>query len=158
MANSSTILLRLKTTQPEYKFFLSTVIIINKILFGGNQLPSLFTAEEKGNFNFSRWKTILKKFTGSDNQAEICALSVSDIMGLLGFADVICKSLVHNMDDAFRSMISARIRDWPNDWDSMYLKNAQIMFENFKIQFAQIPDLIELLNKITSWQFPSQGQ
>jgi hypothetical protein len=146
--DSSPILLRLKPEEQEYKFFLFVISIYNLKTFGETFDPANHPEEFLKTFNFKEYNKLLIKFSLEDSNDSICEISVFQTVLLLTMVDSVAKELLSNNVDAFKLLVSTNFENIQADWDSIFFKSAQNIFEMYKEQFQKFPKLAELIDDI----------
>ena len=143
--DKSPTLLRLKSNSGEFIFFRTTLAINNLLTFGIIYDPSTFTKEGFEKFNFKQYNKLSTKFSLDESKELISEISLLQTVLLLGFVDKICKVLLSGNSELLKEMALIKFPSWDKSWDSIYLKNAQVLFSNYKSDFRNYPKLIKMI-------------
>lgn len=144
--DNSPILLRLKSNSAEYIFFRKTLALNGLVAFGITYDPSTFSENMREKGKLKEYNKLQSKFVFDSSHEFTSEISLLQTVLLLGFVDKICKLLLSDESEAILSMALIKFAQWVKSWDSIYLKNAQVLFENYRSDFQQYPKLIEMID------------
>lgn len=150
-------MLRIKEGSQPYHFFIFTISIFRTLLSVDTVTHKLEEAEKDKALNVpplieSVTAVTDKLLAAPMDSEEVVTLSVIDMTALLSVIDLIAKMLLGDEVDIVQAAAEEAIPDLKPNWDSDYLKSAQILFEQLKGHLGQLKSFDTLMNFVTRHQ------
>lgn len=143
-------IITLRNDGSHYPFFQFTLAALQATMFGNALEPVIGEENIPMGFDLEAHNELVEKFTAKAyvNNATT-GLALTQLLYLMSAIDKIGKLLVGEDAEQLKSTMLKHIPTLSDDWDTDFIKGAQIMFQTFKEIFKDYPEYTEMLKMVT---------